>query len=404
MRLLAALLIAVALQAFAQQDPEAARRTIAAIEGLLKQRPNDPTLYFYLARFHGQLGERKAAVEALEKVLEYGDGFLPAKKDGWEVIWDDPAFQSVLGRIEAKLPRMDFAPTAIELEDRTVIPEGIAWDPASKSFFIGSIAQRRILRVSEDRALTEFAGTAANLDQVLGIVVDSPRRVLYAVSTNGFTAEAEKNRRNAVLAFDVDSRKLLHRYEVPDALQLNDVAVGLGGRVFASDSQSGAIYELPVKGPGPARQVVPPNQIRGANGLAVSPDATRIYVAHSTGIAVVDISTGAVKRLDNKTRENVAGIDGLYVYQGQLLGVQNFTHPGRAIIITLSRDGESITRVRTLLSHHHPALDEPTTGVVAGDYFFVLAATGVTRYNAQGKIEHAETLRSPTVLKVLLPS
>ena len=405
MRILAATILAFALPALAQQpNLDAARQTVTAIEGLLKQRPTDATLYYYLARFQGQLGDRKAVVAALEKVLELGDGFLPVNEEGFAVVWDDPAFQSVLTRIEARLPRMDFAPTAIELEDKTVIPEGIAYDAPSKAFFIGSIAQRRILRVAEDRTLSEFAGAKANLDLVLGIAVDSPRRVLYAVSTNGFTAEAEKSRKNAVVAFDVDSGKLLQRHDIPEALQLNDVAIARGGRVFASDSQSGAIYEIAVRGPGPARAVVPPNQLRGTNGLAVSPDATRIYVAHSTGLAVVDIATGAVKRIANQTRENVSAIDGLYEHRGELIGVQNFTHPGRAILITLSRDGESIIKVRTLLSHHHPALDEPTTAAIAGDYLFVLAATGVTRFNREGRIERAETLKSPTVLKVLLPS
>ena len=405
MRFLAAIVLAFALPAFAQQQNlDAARQMVTAIEGLLKQRPAEATLYFYLARFQGQLGDRKAAVAALEKVLELGDGFLPVNEEGFATVWDDPAFQSVLARIEARLPRMDFAPTAIELEDKTVIPEGIAYDAPSKAFFIGSIAQRRILRVGEDRSVSEFAGARANLDHVLGIAVDAPRRVLYAVSTNGFVGEAEKNRKNAVLSFDVDSGKLLQRYDIADALQLNDVAIARGGRVFASDSQSGAIYEIPVRGPGPARAVVGPNQLRGTNGLAVSPDATRIYVAHSTGLAVVDIATGAVKRIANQTRENVSAIDGLYEHRGELIGVQNFTHPGRAILITLSRDGESIIRVRTLLSHHHPALDEPTTAAIAGDYLFVLAATGVTRYNREGRIERAETLKSPTVLKVLLPS
>jgi hypothetical protein len=110
-----------------------------------------------------------------------------------------------------------------------------------------------------------------------------------------------------------------------------------------------------------------------------------------------------VKRVVNETRETVAAIDGLYQWQGELIGVQNVTSPGRVIAISLGRGGESIVRVRTLLSHHHKALDEPTTGAIAGDVFYLLAATGVAHFNRQGRIERAETLNSPTVLKVLLP-
>ena len=404
MRLLVAIvLLAFALPTLAQQDAEGARRTIAAIEQLLKERPGDATLWYFLARFQAQLGSRKEAVAALEKVAELGDGFLPPRADGFEVIWDDPAFKAVRARLEARLPRMDFAPTAFELEDKTVIPEGIAYDAPSRAFFVGSIAQRRILRVGEGQAVSEFAGERAGLDHVLGIAMDSPRRILYAASTTALTDVGERQRRNAVFAFDADSRKLLQRYDVPAALQLNDVAVAPGGRVFASDSASGAIYEIAVKGPGPARELVAPNQLRGTNGLAASPDGARLFVAHSTGLAVVDVSTGAIKRVANQTRESIAAIDGLYAYQGELIGVQNVTTPGRVILIGLSRDGESVTRVRTLLSHHHNALDEPTTGVVAGEYFYLLAATGVSRFNRQGTLDRPESLPTPTVVKVLLP-
>jgi sugar lactone lactonase YvrE len=404
MRLLAAiLLLALALPAAAQYDAEGARRTIAAIEGLLKQRPADATLHFWLARFRAQAGDGPGAVAALEKVLELGDGFLPPKGDGFETLWEDPAFKSVYARLEARLPRLDYAPVAFEIADRTLVPEGIAYDAPSRSFFVGSIAQGKVVRVEADSSVSDFAGAEANLDPVLGIAADSPRRILYVVSTTALTDRGRQNRRNSVFAFDIDSRKLLRRYEVPRAQQLNDVTVARGGRVFASDSASGAIYEIPVKGPGPAREVVAPDQIRGSNGLAASPDATRLYVAHSTGLAVVDVATGAVRRVANETRENVAAIDGLYEYQGSLIGVQNATTPGRVVLIDLARDGDSITRVRTLLSHHHNRLYEPTTGAISGDAFYLLAATGVTHFDAQGRIDRPDTIPPPTVLRIPLP-
>jgi hypothetical protein len=71
--------------------------------------------------------------------------------------------------------------------------------------------------------------------------------------------------------------------------------------------------------------------------------------------------------------------------------------------MTLSPDGESITKVQTLLSHHHNALDEPTTGTVTERGFMLLAATGVSHYNRAGKIEHEETLRKPVVVRIPLP-
>jgi hypothetical protein len=398
-RWLAALLLLPLASVFAQQDVESARRTIAGIEAALKERPGDPALLFYLSRFQAEAGNPAASVAALEKVLELGDGFLPARDLGFEKVWGDPKFQAVRAALEAKLPRLDFAPTAIELEERDLLPEGIAYDPRWQSFFIGSIAKHKIVRIAWGNVIDDFA--ADGLDAVLGLAVDAPRRTLYAVSTSALTDEGRKRRRNAVVAFDVESGRLLRRVDVPDAMQLNDVTVAIGGRVFASDSGSGAIYEIP--GEGPARALVPANRIRGSNGLAASPDGKRLYVAHSTGLAMVDPATGALARVANATRENIAAIDGLYQWQGQLIGVENTTTPGRVVLITLSGDGLTVTKVQTLLSHHHNALDEPTTGAVTERGFFLLAATGVAHYNAQGGIDRPESLPKPTVLRIPLP-
>lgn len=396
------LLPALAAPAFAQ-DPEAARRSVAALEKLLGERRTDAALHFFLARFKADLGDKPGSVAALEKVAELGEGFLPAREAGFAAVWDHPPFQDVRSRLEARLPRLDFAPTAFQLDDRRLIPEGIAHDPHSRRFYVGSVAQKRVVQVEPDGAVTELAGPAAKLDEVLGLAMDAPRRVLYAVSTSALTAKGEKERRNAVVAFDVDTRRLLQRHDVAGAQQLNDVAVAPGGRVFASDSASGAIYEIAVKGPGPSRELVPAGRIRGSNGLAVSPDGRRIHVAHSTGLAVVDIATGEVRRVANETRENVAAIDGLYEWQGQLIGVQNVTNPGRVIFISLSRDGGAVTAVKTLLSHHHSALDEPTTGAIGRDGFYLLAATAVRRYNREGTIDQPDTVPLPTVVRIPLP-
>jgi hypothetical protein len=401
-RFLAAVLLASALPLAAQQpaELEAARQTITAIQGLLKQRPNDPVLYFFLARFEGQLGNAEAAAAALEKVNELGDGYLPTRNGGFERVWDDARFKAAYAKLEARLPRLDFAPTAFELEDRTLIPEGIAYDPRSQAFFIGSI-QGKVLRVALGGEVSEFLGKTADFDAILGLAVDGPRRILYVVSTSALTTEGRKRLRNSVLAFDLDSRKLLRRIAAPQAGQLNDLTIALGGRVFATDSQNGTIYEIPVVGE--AREIVPANQIRGSNGIAASPDGKRLYVGHSTGLAVVDIDTKKLQRVTNTTRENVSGFDGLYMWRGQLIGVQNLTNPGRVVAVTLSPDGNSVEKVQTLLSHHHTALMEPTTGAVTDKGFFLLAATGVTRFNADGKIDDPATVPKPTVVQLPLP-
>ena len=390
-------LLGASLAALPQQDTDANQRALGVIQSKLKERPNDATLYFYLARVYARLGDAKACVAALEKASQLGDGFLPAKDEGFEKVWDDPAFRDLRASMEKKLPRLDYAPTAIELEDNTLIPEGIAYDAPSDSFFMGSIAKHKIVRILPGNEVKDFA---VNLDSILGIAVDAPRRVIYAVSTSAVTTEGRKNPRNAIVEYEIDSRDFKRRVDVPGAVQLNDVAVAPGGRVFTTDSGIGAVYEIKLDNS--VRTLAEPRALPGANGLAASPDATHLYVAHNTGIATIDLEGGGIKQLVNDTRENVSAIDGLYQWHGQLIGVQNVTTPGRVILITLSADGTHITKVQTMLSHHHNRLDEPTTGVPTDHGFFLLAATGVAHYNDEGKIENADNVPKPTIVRVLL--
>src|ERR1700682_2686259 len=108
--LLAVLFFSLGLGVYAQQDPETLRRTIEQIEQTIKQRPTDPALWFFLSRFRAESGDTKGAIAAMEKVAELGDGFLPAQQLGFARVWDDPAFKAIVARMEAKLPRLDYAP------------------------------------------------------------------------------------------------------------------------------------------------------------------------------------------------------------------------------------------------------------------------------------------------------
>jgi hypothetical protein len=107
-------------------------------------------------------------------------------------------------------------------------------------------------------------------------------------------------------------------------------------------------------------------------------------------------------RIELPRGETIAAIDGLYADGATLIGIQNVTNPGRVVRLHLRADGDGVERVETLLSHHHPAIDEPTTGVVVGRTFALLATTQVGRFRPDGTIESPETLEPPVVLGIEL--
>jgi sugar lactone lactonase YvrE len=332
----------------------------------------------------------------MKQVLVLGKGFLPSKGGGFDPIWDDSAFSATRLELERKLPKVTAARELFRLE-KNLIPEGIAFDPVSRSYFVGSIAESKIVRVDAQGAVTDLS-KPGELSRVLGLAVDSERRRLYAVSTTALTSGAPINQ---VVSYDLAAGKHDRTIGIPAAAQLNDIAITTTGDLYVSDTQGGGIYRIHRES-GKVDTVVA-GSLPGANGLALSADGSALYVAHSTGVARIELSSGAVlPRIEVPAGETVAAIDGLYTDGNTLIGIQNVTNPGRVIRIHMGKGGKGAERIETLLSHHHPAIDEPTTGVIVGRSFTLLATTQVARFTPEGTITSPETLKAPVILSIEL--
>ena len=119
---------------------------IAGIRARLVERPEDPTLWFFLARRQARNGAKADALVSLRRLLEVGEGFLP--DDGFASLAKDPAYRALRERFAARLPRVVGAPISFTLNDPRFLPEGIAYDPVGKDFYVGSIVRRQIVRVT----------------------------------------------------------------------------------------------------------------------------------------------------------------------------------------------------------------------------------------------------------------
>jgi hypothetical protein len=143
----------------------------------------------------------------------------------------------------------------------------------------------------------------------------------------------------------------------------------------------------------------PKSALPGANGITLGADGS-LYVATSTGIARIDLSTGAPTRLPQPDTIVTGGCDGLYWHKGGLVGIQNVTNPGRVIRIALADQGKRISGVTVLQSHHHPEFTEPTTGTIASNVFYVLANSYVGHLQPDGNIKNPEQLRPTAIVAV----
>src|SRR4030095_2326851 len=169
-----------------------ARTRLARIQSLRKERPNDGVLIYYEAITRIEVNERDAAFALLRRLQQRKLGLVPVRDAGFEAVWNDPEFQKVREKLAEDEPRTPNAPVAFHLADAKLIPEGIAYDPKQDRFFIGSIAQKKIVSANRKGEVKDFSKREDNLDCVLGLFVDVARDQLYAVTTNGFLDEAQK--------------------------------------------------------------------------------------------------------------------------------------------------------------------------------------------------------------------
>jgi hypothetical protein len=402
-RLLLTFVIAIAT--FCPAEPadnlkSAARAQLERIQSLRKQRPNDAVLIFYEAITRIELGDRDAALASLRSLQGRKLGLVPVRDAGFEAVWNDPEFQKIREKLAREEPRTLDAPVAFRLADPKLIPEGIAYDPKQDRFFIGSVAQKKIVSANRKGELKEFSKAGHNLECVLGLSVDSEHEQLYAVSTNGFLDEAQKQRQNAVVRYDLKNGSLVSEYAAPDATQLNDLTIAADGTIYATDSGSGSLFR---KMPGDKTLTAfgTKGALPGANGITLGPDG-KLYVAISTGIARIDLSTGAPTRLPQPDTVVTGGCDGLYWHDGDLVGIQNVTNPGRVIRIALDDQGTRISGITVLQSHRHLEFAEPTTGAIANDVLYVVANSYVGHFQPNGSIKDPEQLKRTAIVAVPL--
>jgi hypothetical protein len=384
----------------APDDPSvAARASLERIQALRKERPGDGVLVFYQALVHVSLGERDAALELLRSLKGRKLGLIPVRDVGFDSVWDDPEFQKIREALADEEPKTPASPVAFRLKDPRLIPEGIAYDAEGMRFFIGSIAQRKIV-AAHAKELSDFSSAADKLDAILGLAVDTTRKYLYAVTTNGFEESAKKERRNAVVQYDLKDGRLMDRFVAPDAMQLNDLAIATDGTLYVTDSQTSSLFRKK-----PEEKALTKfgatGALRGANGIALAPDGA-LYVTLSTGIARVDTTSGEPTRLPQQDTVVTGGIDGLYWHDGDLIGIQNSTNPGRVIRIALTDKGMRIAGVTVLQSHHHPEFDEPTTGAIANGALHVIANSYVGHYQPDGTIKDTADLKRTAIVAVPL--
>lgn len=182
-------------------------------------------------------------------------------------------------------------PTEYILNEIDLVPEGIAYSKNNNAFYLTSITKSKIIVVDEESgnqydfiAEKEFGFTPG-----CGIWVDDSINRLYAVG--GFYTSSRAI--TFLYSFDLNTRQLLKKYEIADTSDhfLNDMVVDNKSNIYLTDTKASAIYLLK-SGSDSLQPFFVSDEIQYPNGIAISDDFTKLYIAsHTQGIRVMDIST-----------------------------------------------------------------------------------------------------------------
>jgi hypothetical protein len=380
----------------------------SALRAALRFSPNNPTVLYSLARAEARAGDGGAAVGLLDRLARQGAVRTVAEDSAFAALVGSRAFRRVAARIASAAAPIVRSDTAFVLPDPDFLPEGIAWDPADGVFYVGSLSGRGIVRVTGDSVAPWLRGDSARPAQILGLRVDLPRRRLWVASLLPDSAAPRFFRGTggwaALAAYQLPTGRLLGRW-MPDSSGphlLNDIAVTAAGDVYVTDSEGGALYRLQGGDGTLGRVYDDPARFTYPNGIAVSADGTRLYVAHWEGLSRFDLAPAGrsgLQRVPAAPGIATTGVDGLYACRDGLVAVQYLLDFPQITNLVLSGDGQSVADARAL-ERRHPAQTGPTTGALAAGGFYYIANAQMERLGADqsvspGPAERSVVLRLP---------
>lgn len=392
-------------------DAHRAKDWPALLEATRRLRDLDPVRpgnIYNLACAEALNGHAEASARLLYELLDRGIDYGIGQDADLASARAEPVFEPLLRRVAELGRRTGSSEVAFRLPEKDLLTEGIAYDPASRSFFVSSVHRRKILRRSADGKISDFKAEGQDgLEAVLALSVDVRRRTLWACSAampqmRGYAAALEGS--TALFAFDVKTGKLLRKIALPrdgKGHALGDLAVAENGDVFATDGLGGGIYLLR-RGGEKLEEVVPPGVFRSPQGIVPARNGSRLYVGDwGSGLFFVDLPGRTRREVAPPPGVSLIGLDALIRSGEDLVVTLNLLHPARVVRLALDASGERVARA-VILDRADPEFAEPTLGVVVNDSVYVVGKSQWARFDEKTGAADEAALVEPAILKIPL--
>jgi hypothetical protein len=355
------------------------RADIRTVEGLLPTLSDPGAAQFFLAWLYAHLGEFKKSLSLL-KQCPIDEGFDPSGVERFRPLESNPEFRELVARIHRRYPPVRRARVAFTIPESDLFPEGLSADLERHVFYLGSMHLEKIVRITEAGTVSDFVKAGMyDLMPVGGVHVDPADHSVWAATDPGV-----KNRSEIV---HIDAQgKLLERFSAPGAgpHDLNDLVLRGSREIYVTDTDADQVYRFD-RATQRFSPLALPRPIFYPNGITLSGDGNFLFVADMLGVLRVDLRNDEVREVRVNGHYTLAGIDGLYWYRGNLVGVQYGAGAYRVVEWRLGADALEVVSAE-MLEYRTPLVKDPTTGAIVGTNFYFVSNTGISNLDEKGKI------------------
>ena len=394
----------LALKAYKEKDYAA---FLENMKRAIALRPTHQTYMYNLAIAHALAGDKREALAWLRRGASMGLVYPADQDNDFSSVKETAEFKAILKKIEDNRLPVIKSSTAFTVHEKGLVPESVAYDAVTQTFYLSSVYKRKILSIDKRGLAREFANERDGLWSVMGMKVDRARRTLWvctAAHPQMANYREEDNGRSGIFKYDLRSGRLLKKYLLPRQAKphwLGDLVLNSAGDVFATDSVSPAIYRIP-RGSDELELFIEGEPFVSPQGLDLTADEKHLLMAdYSKGIFRIELQTRKIINVEPAPASTLLGIDGLYRYGDSLLAVQNGVNPQRVVRLFLNKGFDQVLRFQ-IVEANNPLFDEPTLGVLVGNTFYYVANSQWGAIDEKGRLAQAEKLREPLILKLKL--
>src|SRR5262249_21357747 len=140
---------------------------LAHMRALDARMPGLPRVMYNLAAAEALAGSPDDAVARLARLAATGLAFWIERDDDFRGLRDRADFQAVVRTMKANRAPRGRAEPAFTLRERDLLTEGVAYDPDTRTWFVSSVAHRKIVAIDASGRQRDFIPQAR--DGVFGV-------------------------------------------------------------------------------------------------------------------------------------------------------------------------------------------------------------------------------------------